>query len=156
MTPELYQAIQSIRHTLYEMCERHDVTVFPRDDGPNPYYHQTATGLLLVQDYGVPDSLYTPLGSYQLTGGSSGYSKGFKSVTAEMLKSFGCECIREATQTKWGVNPALYTVAHVNGVKLPPYTARKSLHSDPIFDCDWIPYKDACARWAELTAAYEG
>lgn len=79
-TLELMKHASEIRKYLFNLT-----TYIPRNESPNPYYGRTEEGLVLIQYYGCPGSIGTPIGKWAVDGGGCDYKRNWFEIAKPVL-----------------------------------------------------------------------
>ena len=117
-----------------------------RDEGVNPFYHQTETGLFLEMYYGIPGKIWTPWGYWGCWGSGTGWDK---KKTEAFLKRLGATIYQEKRYVEGAcggeVGP-VYAVHCVDEMQLPDPVMRNTKK--------YLSYEQANKEWEKLTHDY--
>ncbi len=136
-----FEGIRRVRSLILSLAEEaeEDIWMALRKNRPNPFYNQTAEGLVLELYYGLPNTLWTPWGKYRIGGSGSG---NWEPTVESALPRLGAICLRgERYSSSEGVIGPYYTLSRVDDFDLPE-AALKS-HGD------YTGYEETNKRWAE-------
>jgi hypothetical protein len=121
---ELFAAVGKIIGIFFDELERWDtkktIWVERRDEGVNPFYNQTETGLFLEFYYGHPSQIWTPWGHVKFTGSvsCSGISPWDK-INDAFLERLGAKLFVPEKHEKWGVYGPVFAIHKVDEMELP-------------------------------------
>jgi len=116
-----------------------------RDEGVNPYYNQTETGLFLEM-YSIPGKIWTPWGSWGCWGSGTGWDK---KMTEAFLERLGATIYQEEKYVEGafgGVYGPVYAVHRVDDIQLPDPVARNKK--------EYLSYEQSDHEWKKLTHYY--
>jgi len=88
-------------------------------DGPNPFYEQMDTGLILEEYYETPSKIYTSIGYWNILGSTSSQNQGFKKIMNKLKDILGLKLIKEGYQTRNGYFGAWWEITKINDTILP-------------------------------------
>ena len=71
-------------------------------DGPNPFYNQMESGLILEAYYGSMSKIYTSIGEWNIIGSTISNNNGWDNIRKQLENDLGLELIQECVQTKMG------------------------------------------------------
>lgn len=147
MDYELFKSVHRVAEIVYECIDK----VFAserrpmedrRKEKPNPYYNQTASGIFMERYYGLPSSLWTPWGKWNIGGSGTGSQK-WDEVMELLHDRLGITVYKPVRNESIGTIGPVYFVTKVDDQVLPPPVelARGNYQS----------YDDVNKAWAELT-----
>ncbi|HEX8974828.1 MAG TPA: hypothetical protein VF817_05115 [Patescibacteria group bacterium] len=143
---QLYMAARAIADLVYEYASpevsRADGIWLDdrRNEGVNPYYSQTSSGLFLELYYGQPGSIHTPWGKWGCWGSGSG---SWEKKMPELLERLGATVHKELLRNSQGEFGPIYALHRVGDLVLP----------DPVVRArgEELSYETAKAEWERLT-----
>ncbi len=110
-----------------------------RNESINPFYNQTKSGLFLEFYYGMPSSLWTPLGKYGFGGSGSG---SWEKLLPEILKRLGATVHTPVRYSNAGEHGPVYAIHEIDGEKIPePITCPRD---------EYLEYDIAKQEWEEF------
>lgn len=110
-----------------------------RQEGVNPFYSQTTSGLFLELYYGQPAEVWTPWGKYGFGGSGSG---SWREAMPKLLERLGATVHIEEYNDQMGTHGPVYAIHSVDGQPLPePVAARHD---------DFMEYEVARDEWKSL------
>lgn len=111
--PALYKKAKAIREWLLQISG-----LIPRlNEDPNPYYHITLDGLTLVEYYGGPSQVGTPLGGWMLSGGGCCSEHWREEATSRL----GLVLLVPGVQSDHGYDGPIWAITKdLDGNPLPP------------------------------------
>jgi len=115
-----------------------------RNESPNPYYCQTKSGLFLEFYYGMPSSLWTPLGKYSIGGSGSG---SWEKFLPEILKRLGATVHTPVRHSNAGEHGPIYALHEIDGEKLPePIVCPRTEYLEyDVVKQEWEEFSGTCA-----------
>lgn len=117
-----------------------------RKERVNAFYNQTESGLFLQMYYGLPSSLWTPLGRWGFGGSGSGH---WDEVETELISRFGMR-VHVAEHYRngptGGVYGPIYELIKVDNVILPQARVAE--------EENFVSYDDANEQWRLLTEGF--
>lgn len=111
-----------------------------RKESVNPYYNQTEDGLFLEFYYGMPNTLWTPWGTFKVGGSGMGH---FDQVHKPILEALGATLHTPKKVTKQGEFGPVYAIHKFEDIRLPEPKERDRNH--------YMNYEQAKAAWEQLT-----
>lgn len=149
---QLYLAMRAVADLVYEYASpdiHRGYHMMPwledrRNQGVNPYYSQTESGLFLELYYGQPGSIWTPWGKWGCWGGGSG---NWREIMPEILERLGAQVFQEKKVVSMGEIGPIYAITKINDLVLPDARPRTA---------GFVPYKKADEEWDRLTQYYHG
>lgn len=113
-----------------------------KNEAPNPYYCQTASGLFLELYYGMPSTLWTPWGKHNLWGSGSGH---WDEVAELMVARLGGTLHRPARyEPNYGEIGAVYALSKVDSIPLPVAVVQPRTQ--------FMSYEDSNLDWAAMVS----
>jgi hypothetical protein len=117
-----------------------------RDEGVNPFYNQTETGLFLEMYYGIPGKIWTPWGCWGCWGSGTGWDKKMTEAFLERLGATMYQQERYVEGACGGVIGPVYAVHRVDDMLLPDPVVRNRKK--------YLSYEQAKEEWGRLTRYY--
>ncbi len=115
-----------------------------RNQGVNPFYHQTTGGLFLEQYYSGPGSIWTPWGEWNCWGSGTGSEEAMPNFLASIGQ---IEVYQEVRHTREGTFGPIYAILKVGDVELP--------RPEPREPASYVAYEEANRLWDEMTERFE-
>lgn len=148
---DLYIAVRKVSDIFFEEVHTAqeagaDLHVSFCNDGANPFYSQTASGLFVEYYYGHPSKVWTPWGYWHFVS-HVGYSGNpWPSILERVLERLGAtEYIAERSE-EWGVYGPVYALSKVDDIELPEPTVRERQN--------YLEYSVANQAWKNMTQRY--
>lgn len=136
-----YEGIRRVRNLVVSLAEVSEQRLWMelRDEGANPYYNQTASGLFLELYYGLPSTLWTPWGKFLFGGSGSG---DWRPIVETVLSKTGAVCVQQGRQTDIGHFGPYYALKRVGDLQLPLARAKRR--------SEFIPYRESVQQWEAM------
>ena len=128
---QLYFAVRKIADIFFEEIERFDkenlISIEKRDDGVNPFYNQTESGLFVEYYYGHPSKIWTPWGYFQFTGSVSYRGDApWKEILEAFLQRLGATLFIPEQRKSYGMVGPVYAIHKVDDLDLPESKVREN------------------------------
>ena len=88
-------------------------------DGPNPFYNQMKSGLILEEYYGTPSKIYTSIGYWNILGSTCSENLGFEKVMDILKNDLGLILLKKGDQTKKGYFGPYWKITKFDNNNLP-------------------------------------
>lgn len=147
----LYFAVRKIVDIFYEEVAKWDVnhliSVHFTDDGVNPFYSQTESGLFVEYYYGHPSKVWTPWGYFGFTG-SVAYSgtAPWDDILDSFTRRLGATLYLPEVNKRSGTYGPVYAVHTVDQINLPEPKVRERQN--------FLEYEVAKKAWENMTKRY--
>ena len=139
-----------MKHAAYIRKELFNLTTYiPRNESPNSYWGRTLEGLVLIQYYGCPGAIGTPIGKWSIDGGGYDYNKSiwFKKSQAR----FGLEEIRPLIISSMGEFGPIYAITKgIDGAELPTPKIDLVLNDVGFFSASKTDYAECVKQWEDI------
>lgn len=148
----LYSAVIRIADIFFEEVEKRDVdnliSISRRDDGVNPFYSQTDSGLFLEYYYGHPSKIWTPWGYLGFTGSciTSGNAP-WEEILDSFLERLGAILFTPEQDESFGVVGPVYALHKVDDMKLPEPRLREKQN--------YLEYEVVKEAWKNMANRYQ-
>lgn len=139
-----------MKHAVYIRKELFSLTTYiSRNESPNPYWGRTLEGLILIQYYGCPGSIGTPVGKWSVDGGGCDYNNGI--WFEKSLSKFGLKEIFPLIVNDNGEFGPIYAITKgINGNELPTPKIDLVLNDFGFFPSSKTDYDDCIEQWSKL------
>lgn len=124
-----------------------DIGMFRRNDGANPFFSQTSSGLMLEFYYGAPSAILTPWGKFQFSGGSHHCGRGFDDVADLIRTELAAEVFMPLRSSSMGEHGPIWSIGKIDEVKLPAAALQNAK--------DFMSYERAKDEWAAMAARHK-
>jgi hypothetical protein len=118
-----------------------------RNEGVNPYYNQTETGLYLDFSYRSPHKVWTPWGEWGFVGSVGSGGDDLKRWSEDVLGRLETKLFRPEINNEQGSFGPTYAVHKIGDNQLPEPKIRPNN--------SYLPYKTANKIWEDYTSQYQ-
>lgn len=124
-------------------------TCISRNDPPNPYWGRTIEGLVLIQYYGCPGSIGTPIGKWSVDGGGCDFCNGVWFEKSHLR--FGLKEIFHLVVNRNGEFGPVYAITKgMNGEELPTPKIDLVLNDMGFFPSSKTDYDELMEQWYKI------
>lgn len=147
----LYAAVRRVSDIFFEEIRKADkegkIHASFGDEGVNPFYDQTNSGLFLEYYYGHPSKVWTPWGYWQFVWGMSYSSDApWDSILSNVLQRLGATEFMPEQNLSYGTVGPVYAIHRVEDMELPEPKVRERQN--------YLEYEVVKKAWDNMTQRY--